>query len=120
MRTRFFVLFELLILAMPLAAQTNKAWTPPKTPWGDPDLQGQWPVVANIPMQRPASFGTRAFLTDEELVQRERQAQRQQESDNEVLAKNSQSVTINPPSYWQERQKPNLQASLVVDPPNGR
>jgi hypothetical protein len=29
-------------------------------------------------------------------------------------------VTINPPSYWVERGKPVRQASLVVDPPNGR
>src|SRR5512138_747565 len=130
MRQQLFLLIILAGLAMPLAAQTRqtsaatspsaKTWTPPRTPWGDSDLQGQWPAVANIPMQRPASFGTRAFLTDEELAQREQQAQRQQESDNEVFAKNGQSVTINPPSYWQERQKPNRQASLVVDPPNGR
>src|SRR5262245_7346090 len=111
MRNRFFVLLALLAFAMPLAAQTNKAWTPPKTPWGDPDLQGQWPAVANIPMQRPASFGTRAFLTDEELIQREQQSQRQQQSDTETHAKDNQSITINPPSYWQERQKPNRQAS---------
>ena len=32
-----------------------------KLPWGDPDLQGEWPAFANIPMQRPASFGTRAY-----------------------------------------------------------
>ena len=31
-----------------------------------------------------------------------------------------ESITINPPSYWQDRQKPNRQASLVVDPPDGR
>src|SRR3989441_5811944 len=120
MRTRIFVLLALLTVALPLAAQTNKAWAAPKTPWGDPDLQGQWPAVANIPMQRPANFGTRALLTDEELKQRETQAQRQEEADSEVFAKGSQSVTINPPSYWQERQKPNRQASLVVDPPDGR
>jgi hypothetical protein len=118
MRTRFLVLLALLVFAMPLAAQTKKTWTPPKTPWGDPDLQGQWPAVANIPMQRPASFGTRAFLTDAELAQREGQAQKQQQSDSETFAKGN--VTINPPSYWQERQKPNRQASLVVDPPDGR
>src|SRR5262245_20824497 len=118
MKTRFFALLSLLAFAMPLAAQTNKAFTPPKTPWGDPDLQGQWPAVANIPMQRPASFGTRAFLTDAELAQREGQSQKQQQSDGEVFAKGG--VTINPPSYWQERQKPNRQASLVVDPPDGR
>jgi hypothetical protein len=137
MTRQIFACLLLLVLAIPLAAQTKTApapksaatapaaahWTPPKTPWGDPDIQGQWPAVANIPMQRPASFGTRAFLTDEELKQREQQAQRQQDSDSEVFAKQGSgdsAVTINPPSYWQERQKPNRQASLVVDPPDGR
>jgi hypothetical protein len=119
MKNRFLSLAIVLALAMPLVAQTNKTWTPPKTPWGDPDLQGQWPAIANIPMQRPANFGTRAFLTDEELTQREKQAQRQSEADGEIFAKGGE-VTINPPSYWQERQRPNRQASLVVDPPDGR
>src|SRR2546425_1454677 len=114
MRTRIFVLLALLTVALPLAAQTNKAWAAPKTPWGDPDLQGQWPAIANIPMQRPANFGTRALLTDEELAQREKQAQRQSETDGEIFAKGGE-VTINPPSYWQERQKPSRQASLVVN-----
>jgi hypothetical protein len=107
------------LAALPAMAQ-SKTWTPPKTPWGDPDLQGQWPAHANIPMQRPTSFGTRATLTDEELAQRERQAESQSESDTQEFAKGNEAVTINPPSYWQERGKPNRQASLVVDPPDGR
>src|SRR5262245_51176769 len=120
MRKQLLALLTLLTMSLPLAAQqAPKPFTPPKTPWGDPDLQGQWPAVANIPMQRPASFGTRALLTDEELAQRERDAQRQQNADGEIFAKGGE-VTINPPSYWQERQKPNRQASLVVDPPDGR
>src|SRR5215467_4671283 len=94
MTGRLFAVLIPIALAMPLAAQTKTTWTPPKTPWGDPDLQGQWPAVANIPMQRPASFGTRAFLTDEELAQRERQAARQQEADSETSAKNDQTITI--------------------------
>jgi hypothetical protein len=118
MRTRIFVLFAILALAVPLAAQ-NQKWTAPKTPWGDPDIQGLWPSVANIPMQRPANFGTRAFLSDEELKQREEQAKKTLDSDGEVFAKGGE-VTINPPSYWQDRTKPNRQASLVVDPPDGR
>src|SRR5262245_41584816 len=92
---------------------STRNWTPPKTPWGDPDLQGQWPATANIPMQRPANMGTRAILTDEELAQRERQAQTQAEADSEQFAKTSATVTINPPSYWVERGRPNRQASLV-------
>ena len=76
------------------AAQANKPWTPPKTPWGEPDLQGQWPATANIPMQRPASFGTRATLTDEELAQRERQAERQNESDTQEFATASRGLSL--------------------------
>jgi hypothetical protein len=34
-------LFAALVPVAQTAAQ--KAWTPPKTPWGDPDLQGVWP-----------------------------------------------------------------------------
>ena len=88
------------LASMPLAAQgpavksaapavkpASKPWTPPKTSWGDPDLQGQWPATANIPMQRPANLGERATLTDEELAQREQQAQRQSEADSEEFVK---------------------------------
>ena len=125
MKSKLIGSFALLAAAcLPLMAQTAaKKYTPPKTPWGDPDLQGQWPATANIPMQRPASFGTRAYLTDEEFTQRQKQAQTQTEADSEEFAPASGSapnVTINPPSYWQERGKPDHQASLVIDPPNGR
>jgi hypothetical protein len=102
-------------------APAAKNYAPPKTPWGDPDLQGQWPAFANIPLQRQASFGTRAFLTDEEFAQRAKQAQRQSEADSEEFAPSTgATVTINPPGYWQEHGKPDHQASLVVDPPDGR
>src|SRR6516164_6111405 len=121
MSKRLFLLFLIACVAglVPSAAFGQK-WTPPKTPWGDPDLQGQWPATANIPMQRPASFGTRNTLTDEELAQRERQAERQSESDTQEIATGKDTVTINPPAYWVEHGKPDRQASLVVDPPDGR
>ena len=126
MKTIFAILLTIAIVvfvpsgAFAQAAQAKKPWTPPKTPWGEPDLQGQWPATANIPMQRPANFGTRATLTDEELAQRERQAERQNKSDTQEFATGKDSVTINPPGYWVEHGKPNRQASLVVDPPDGR
>jgi hypothetical protein len=111
------------LVAVAFAQTPGKKYTPPKTSWGDPDLQGQWPATANIPMQRPANFGTRAYLTDEEFAQRQKQAQTQSEADSEEFAPSSggaANVSINPPSYWQERGRPDHQASLVVDPPNGR
>src|SRR5438094_727921 len=64
--------------AHPVAAQSqaaskagtgSKAATGPRTPWGDPDLQGTWSgdSAQAIPMQRPAQFAGRADLTDEEF-----------------------------------------------------
>jgi hypothetical protein len=105
----------------PLWAQ-SPAWVQPKTSWGDPDLQGLWPAtdMINVPMQRPANFGTRSVLTEEEYQQRVKQAKQTAESDSEEYAKESAAPGINPPSYWLERGKANYQASLVVDPPDGR
>src|SRR6516162_11711488 len=59
----------------------SKAWTPPKTPWGDPDLQGIWPGNVGVPMQRPANLGERTTLTDQEFAQKEAQSRRQAEAD---------------------------------------
>ncbi len=106
-----------LILAASAAAQT---YTPPRTAWGDPDLQGVWPGNMGVPMQRPASFGDRATLTDAEFAKRQEQAKRQAAADAESTAASDTKASIGPPSYWTERGKPTRQASLIVDPPDGR
>ncbi len=108
------------VAAMAQTAAKKTPYTPPKLPWGDPDLQGQWPATANIPLQRPVSMGTRAVLNDEEVAQRMKQRAQQDEGDSEQFVSNKDSVTINPPSYWVEHGSVNRQASLVIDPPNGR
>jgi hypothetical protein len=40
-------------------------WQPPKTAWGDPDLQGNWSNATLTPLTRPAGQG--AVLTPEEV-----------------------------------------------------
>ncbi len=45
-------------------AQDN--YTAPRTEWGQPDLQGVWNFSSDTPMARPARFGDRQFLTEEE------------------------------------------------------
>jgi len=53
-------------LMVPAMMFGQAKYTAPKTPWGDPDLQGLWPAAANIPMQRPANLGDRSTLSKEE------------------------------------------------------
>ena len=109
-----------IAFAIGAAAQTTKPYTPPKTPWGDPDLQGVWPGNMGVPMQRPLNLGTRAELTDQEFAQKVEQAQRQAAVDSESPAASDSRPGIWPPSYWTERGKPTKQASLIVQPADGR
>src|SRR5579864_5219959 len=51
------------------AAATSKTWTLPRTPDGQPDLQGYWTSLSFTPMERPAKYGGREFLTEEEMAQ---------------------------------------------------
>ncbi len=107
------------VLGQTKSGQT-KPWTPPKTPWGDPDLQGMWPGNMGVPLQRPESLGTRTTLTDAEFAQKEAQARKQAQADSESTAASDSKTTIGPPSYWVERGTPTRQTSLIIDPPNGR
>src|SRR3989442_10930848 len=101
----------------------SKGWTAPKTPWGDPDLQGIWTSddCIGTPMQRPANIGERLYLTELEIAERETQLARQTENDKQEFLAADTRAGVGPPPHWGERaRRPCKQTSLVVDPPNGR
>jgi hypothetical protein len=113
-------------------AQPAKTYTPPKTPWGDPDLQGVWPSTAmvGVPFERSPQFGNRLYLTEAEFKQRQKDAEHQSELDTEsfsvddvkqnVVAMGDVGGPTSPPPYWLERGEPSRQSSLIIDPPDGR
>jgi hypothetical protein len=110
--------FALTAQTRPAAPKSAKAsYTPPKTPWGDPDLQGNWPAQFNIPMQRAGNLKDKEVLSDEEFAQAETQAQQQSAS---VQKQYANQITINPPLYWSEGGRRTKQTSVVVDPPDGK
>jgi len=52
----------------PPQPQAATSYTPPKTPWGDPDLQGIWTFQFQVPLERPKEYAGKEFFTDEEIA----------------------------------------------------
>jgi hypothetical protein len=112
------------------APAANGAYVVPRTAWGDPDLEGKWPGtrMVGVPMQRPEALGVRNVLNDEEFAAREAQFAQQAEQDSADFDLEAATSTpggdvggpVSPPPHWLERGEPQRQASLIVDPPNGR
>jgi hypothetical protein len=104
-----------------------KSWTPPRTPWGVPDLQGVWDFRTITPLERPKAFGTRQFLTDEEAAKFEEDENRRLNRD---LIDPKKGGALYPPGgvvpyneFWYDRGNKVVgtkRTSLIIDPPDGR
>jgi hypothetical protein len=64
-----YVAYVLLIFSIPSLGGAAENFVTPQTAWGFPDLQGVWNFSSDTPMQRPAKYGGRKYLTEEELAQ---------------------------------------------------
>ena len=56
-----------LVLAAGLVGAQSQDYIVPRTPDGQPDLQGLWTNDTITPMERPASLQGRAFLSEDEI-----------------------------------------------------
>ncbi len=81
MRIIFNTVCIVFILAPGLSIGAEN-YSTPRTEWNLPDLQGVWNFSSNTPMQRPARFGKRQYLSDEEVAESQaRSAANDQASD---------------------------------------
>jgi hypothetical protein len=113
-----------LTAATSVAAET---WTLPRAADGRPDLQGVWSFATITPLERPRSLGAKAFFTDEEAANYEKEENRRQNRD----LINPKEGGLNYPAggvipyneVWYERGSKVVKSkrtSLIVDPPDGR
>jgi hypothetical protein len=108
----------------PLAqANRGSTWNA-RTSWGEPDLQGEWTTEGEygVPLERPAQFGTRPFLTDAEYAKRLDDVRVRDARDLarvDVLAGAVEGANA-PIPHWREYNTSSRRTSLVVDPPDGR
>jgi hypothetical protein len=102
------------------AQRARSGWTGPRTPWGDPDLQGTWTNETITPFERPASLANTPFLTEAEVSALEARAARQRETADDV-ARPGDVGSYN--QVWFDsgtKVVSTRQASLVTEPADGR
>jgi hypothetical protein len=95
-----------------------------RTPWGDPDLHGEWTSEGEygVPFERPVQFGARQFLNDEEYARRLDETRVRDEHDLapvDVLSGRVEGPSA-PIPHWREYNTTSRRTSLVIDPPDGR
>jgi len=110
-----------VVLSVPLGGQTPKRYNPPRTPWGDPDLQGVWNDATSTPLQRPN--GVKDVLSDEEAADFQASLANDLTRDRRD---GGADVDVNRAynDHWMDARRLKITAdhrtSLIVDPADGR
>jgi hypothetical protein len=117
----------------PTSQRSAKAWKPPLTSYGTPDLEGVWVNNRATPLERPKALEGRPFLTDAEVVILQQRADRLFKNGNSdfaagdavFLAAFANLDTYKNPdatadSLLSDDREFDNRTSLVVDPPDGR
>jgi hypothetical protein len=93
-----------------------------RTPWGQPDLQGIWTYKTTTPLERPAKYQGREFLSDDEFAQAEKSAgaaRLRDTRDHKPGAVTDVGRAYD--AHWFDRTgSPSRRTSLIVDPPDGK
>jgi hypothetical protein len=102
-------------------ASAGRAYTAPRTPDGQPDLQGFWTNSTYTPLQRPDKV-TKEFYTPQEALEAEKQAAARESE--QTAPGTVADVHYDFSQFALDRsQAPlarSLRTSLIVDPPNGK
>jgi hypothetical protein len=95
----------------------------PRTPWGDPDMQGVWSIATITPFERPSALAGKAELSEQEAAEAEKAFLATQNQDRRDGAGTDADVARAYNDFWWDRGNKVVatrQTSLVVDPPDGR
>jgi hypothetical protein len=107
--------------ASPAKPAAARKWTVPRTPDGQPDLQGFWTNSTYVPLERPDKVA-KAFYTEQEFaaVVKEAAAREAEQTEPGTVADVHYDFTQFGLDRSQSAFVKSLRTSLIVDPPNGK
>ena len=109
---RSLALLSLTFASFSLSAQDD--YSPPRDPFGNPDLNGVWNFATNIPMERPAAFADKAYLSEEDIAALAAQTEFGLQALNDAGANGYN-------TFWLEMgSSDDNRTSLITYPENGR
>jgi hypothetical protein len=116
------VILAVTLFAQSNAAQTRGSYTPPRTPDGQPDLQGVWTNITITPLERPADLAGKAFFTAAEARQYEKDTVERNNADRRDGGAQADLNRAYNDAWYDRGTKvvETLRTSLVIDPPDGR
>ena len=103
-----------------MSVDSRSSGPSPKTPWGEPDLQGIWTDPYETPLQRPAKFAGKESFTDQERTELDKQRAGIPRRDARVERGSERDVAGAYNAVYQSIKPTGKRTSLVVDPPDGR
>jgi hypothetical protein len=111
-----------ILLALAPARLAGQRWIPQRTPDGQPDLQGVWATATLTPLERPAEFAGKEFLTEQEAQEYEKRMLAEMNSDRRDGGAEAD-LRRNYNEFWRDRATTVVAArrtSIIFDPPDGK
>ena len=107
--------------ASPAKPAAAKKWTVPRTPDGQPDLQGFWTNSTYVPLERPNNVA-KAIYTEQEFAAmiKDAAARESEQTEPGTVADVHYDFTQFGLDRSQSAFVKTLRTSLIVDPPNGK
>jgi len=104
------------------APAAAKPWVTPRTPDGQPDLQGYWTNATYAPLERAAANANKPFFTKEEFEARVKQAAAQDEQ--QTTPGTTGDVHYDFTQFGLDKSQNtfamDLRTGMITDPPDGR
>jgi len=102
------------------AKSAAKAAGAPRTPWGDPDLQGTWFVLYDVPLERSAANAGKQFLSDQEVAKADAAKGLNPGRNARAAEGSAQDVSGAYNAVFNSVLKTGRRTSMIIDPPDGK